>query len=483
MCDLKYQIIYWNKGAENIYGYTVSEALGKSIDDVIPAAEGSQAELVQMAMGEKDEWKSEIHQTTQTSRPIIVVSRWTLVRNEKQQPDYYLVTNTDVTEQRRSEDHLLRAQRMESIGTLAGGIAHDFNNILSPIMMSVEMLKLETQDTETLRWLDMIRENAERGADLVKQVLTFARGMSGDRVSVQLKHIIKDLISVLSETLPKSIQLIFNVPTDLWVISADPTQIHQVLMNLCLNARDAMPSGGTLRITAENVVIDENYARMDLDADPGHYVLVTIEDTGVGMSRDVAARIFDPFFTTKDIGKGTGLGLSTSLMIVKGHNGFINVYSEPQKGARFSVYLPVTVSEANSETHKPASKYPKGNGELVLIADDEENIREVTRATLERFGYRVLTAIDGTDAAAIFAQNKDEIALLLTDMAMPFLDGIGTIRTIRRMNPDIRVIAMSGLMSSEQTAELDSLSVQDFISKPFTAEKLLNSIGNVLQKL
>ena len=479
VCDLKYQILYWNKGAERIYGKTVEDVLGRDICDVLCDGDKTELTEAQTAFAEKDEWKTVARHKTESGKSVIVESRWTLVRNEQNQPDYILITNTDINEQKRTEEHLLRAQRMESIGTLAGGIAHDLNNILAPILMSVEMLQLDNLGADAKRWLDVIKENSERGADLVKQVLTFARGMEGERIPVQLKHIIKDLIKVLKETLPKSITVKFDIEPDLSIVLADPTQLHQVLMNLCINSRDAMPAGGVLTIMARDIFLDENYARMNIEAHPGRYVLLTVADTGMGMTQETVTRIFDPFFTTKEIGKGTGLGLSTAMTIVKSHEGFLNVYSEIGKGSQFSIYLPAADAEEEKKD-RAALPFPKGSGEIILVVDDEENIREITRATLEKFEYHVLTAADGTDALAIYAQRGAEIALVITDMAMPFMDGAATIRALRKFNPQLKIIAMSGLMSNEQAADLQSMNVSTFLSKPFTAEKLLTTLAEVL---
>lgn len=480
VCDLNFKILFWNKGAERIYGWSINEVLGKPIADVLFVESEKQLAAIRKISETKDEWRSEAQQTSKSGAKVYVESRWTSVRNENGQPDYILVINTDVTEQRKIEEQLLRAQRMESIGTLAGGIAHDLNNILSPILMSVGMLHMRSQDDDTKRWLDVIKENSERGAALVQQVLTFARGMKGERVSVQMKHVIKDLAKVLEETLPKSISVKREIGPDLWTLSADPTQLHQVVMNLCINARDAMPSGGRLTISAKNVVLDENYARMNIDAEPGQYVQVTVADTGTGMTQDVMQRIFDPFFTTKEIGKGTGLGLSTVITIVKSHGGFLNVYSEPGKGTQFSIYFPAKHDESMAEADMAVPAIPMGNGELVLVVDDEENIREVTRATLEKFGYRVETAADGTEGLAAFAKNGAEIRVVITDVSMPFMDGPAMIRALRKMDPAVKVIAMSGLMNPEQVTELDHMSVNANLLKPFTAENLLSTLNGVI---
>ncbi len=479
VCDLNHQVLYWNQGAERVYGWSEDEAFGRHIADLTCGGDRRELEKAIRSLERSDELKAESRHTTRSGERIIAESRWTLVRNDAGEPDYYLIINTDITDQKRTEEHLLRAQRMESIGTLAGGIAHDLNNVLSPIMMAADMMRADPAGDAT-RWVAMIKENAERGADLIKQVLTFARGMAGERVTVNLKHLIKEIVSVLRETLPRSIKLEYDIEPELWTISADPTQIHQVLMNVCLNARDAMPEGGTLSIRVGNVAIDDNYARMNIDARPGSYLLLTVTDTGTGMSTDVVNRIFDPFFTTKDVGKGTGLGLATTMTIVKSHDGFINVYSEPAKGTKFSIYLPSAEEHVVRTTAGDDRRTARGNGELILVVDDEESIREVTAATLSTNGYRTVTAADGREALDVYEENKADIVAVLTDMAMPNMDGTAMIARLRTNDPALKIVAMSGMLNDDQSADLQKLGVEKLLPKPFTAEKLLTTLAEVL---
>ena len=478
--DLEQNILFWNKGAEKIYGWAAVEAVGRNVKDLLYKGSSAQFEDAGRAVLRDGEWQGEIRQVRRDGAEITVESRWTLVRDETGQPNSILVINTDITEKKRMESQFLRAQRMESIGTLAGGIAHDLNNVLSPILMAIDMLQLKTTDEASRKWLDVLRTNAERGGNMVRQVLSFARGVEGERVALQPKHLIKEIVKILRETLPKSIEINFQIPNDLWIVSADATQIHQVLMNLCVNARDAMPEGGSISIKAENAFVDENYARMHLEAKPGRFVMISVADTGPGMSAEIQSRIFEPFFTTKEMTKGTGLGLSTALTIVKSHGGFINVYSELHKGSQFTLYLPAVNTPGSIDSAALQTDLPLGNGELILVVDDEESIREITRGTLETFGYHVLTASDGTEALALYADKKNEIAVVLTDMVMPFMDGPATIRALQRMNPKVRIIAASGLGAGQHAGEGALEGVSVFLNKPYTAEKLLKTLAHVL---
>ncbi|MBI5214145.1 MAG: response regulator [Ignavibacteriae bacterium] len=384
----------------------------------------------------------------------------------------------DISEQKTLETKMLRSQRMESIGTLAGGIAHDLNNVLSPIMLALEILSKKLPDEHSQKMLQMIQANIKRGADLIKQVLSFARGVEGKHTIVQIRHLIDEMGKTINETFPKSIQFYTDVPKNLPTITADATQIHQVLMNLCVNARDAMQNGGIIEIKAETLHLDEQYVLMNVDAKPGRFVVVTVSDQGTGIPPALLERIFEPFFTTKEVGKGTGLGLSTVLAIVKSHNGFVNVYSEVGKGTTFKVYLPANNGEVSAVSEEK-ELLPMGNGELILVVDDEAGIREVTKATLEVHGYRVILASDGTQAVTAYAIHREQIALVITDMLMPFMDGPTTIRALQNMNPKIKILAVSGLKEDGYNFNHDLIV---FLHKPYTSEKLLRTVKEMLTK-
>jgi two-component system, cell cycle sensor histidine kinase and response regulator CckA len=391
-----------------------------------------------------------------------------------------LVINTDITEKKKLEGQFLRVQRMESIGTLAGGLAHDLNNVLTPILMAIRMLRDEIQTEAGQEILKTLEISAQRGSGIVAQVLSFARGVEGERAVLQLKHPLSEVSNIAKDTFPRTIQISTKVNPDLWPVIGDPTQLHQVFMNLCVNARDAMPHGGRLDIEADNRLIDENYARMQTDAKSGPYVVVTVSDTGVGIPPALLSKIFEPFFSTKERGKGTGLGLSSASGIVKSHGGFLTVYSEVGKGSRFRVHIPAAESIAKLPTPERAIELPSGSGELILVADDELAIREIIRVTLEANKYRVITAGDGTEAVALFAERKGEIRAAIIDIMMPYMDGPATIRALKKMDPEIKCIAVSGLMDNSKTTEVTEGGRVSFLAKPFTTEQLLLMLKDLI---
>jgi len=392
---------------------------------------------------------------------------------------YAVVTSfADVTHKKQLEAQFLRAQRMESIGTLASGIAHDLNNVLTPILMAVELLQRKLPDEKSQRLLSTLNVNARRGADLIKQVLSFARGLEGKRTTLQMKHLILEITKLIEETFPKNIRVKTEIAPELWPLRGDATQLHQVLVNLCINARDAMPQGGQLRLKAINLVADQDFVHQHLEAKIGPYVVVTVVDTGHGIAQGILDRIFEPFFTTKGPGQGTGLGLSTVTGIVKSHGGFIQVESEEGQGTQFHIYLPATPT---SELQRPeAAPALKGQGELVLVVDDEAPMREVTTAALEANGYRVITAKDGIEAVTLYLRDQATIDLVLIDMMMPSMDGPMTIRMLQDINPQVRLVAMSGLAASNKAATLKQPDTS-VLAKPFTTGELLEVLHQALQ--
>jgi len=480
--DLDGTILFWNKGAENMYGWTRDEVLGRKVADRLYADPEMFKKVVAQIL-DKGELSGEIEHLTKDGRKLIVEARRTLIRDDLGKPKSVLVIYTDITEKKKIEAQFMRAQRMESIGTLAGGVAHDLNNILAPIMMSIDVLKSTTENPQATQILETIEVSAKRGADIVRQVLSFARGLEGQRIEIQPKHLLKDLENIIKDTFPKDIRLQFSIPKDMWTILGDPTQVHQILLNLCVNARDAMPNGGNLLIGVENCELDHQYAAMNIQAKAGRYVNFKVTDSGIGMSPELIDKIFEPFFTTKDFNKGTGLGLSTVMAIVKSHEGIINVYSEPGKGTTFKVYLPaVKLSSGGLLGQAEPGALPRGHNETILIVDDEASILTITSQTLQAFGYKVLTATDGADAVGVYARNMKEIAIVLTDMMMPVMDGSALIHALTRMDPAVKIVAASGLNANASVASTSGLGVKHFLTKPYTAGTLLKTMRMILDE-
>ncbi|MBC1215122.1 response regulator [Trichormus variabilis ARAD] len=482
--DFHSQILFWNKAAERLYGWQAHEAIGKNSEELLFKESSSQLELVRNHVLEHGSWQGELNKITKSGKEIIVESRWNLMFDESGQPKSILTVDTDITEKKQLQAQFLRAQRMESLGTLASGIAHDLNNILTPIMASIQLLALKSSsnDARNHQLLKILEHNSKRAADLVKQILTFARGSETRGVTLQIEPLLLEIEQILNSTFPKSIKITKHLPPEnLWTIQADPTQIHQVLMNLCVNARDAMPGNGTLSIFAENLLVDKNFAKMNLDAEVGPYVVITIADTGFGIPPLILERIFEPFFTTKESGKGTGLGLSTVIGIVKNHGGFVNVNSEIGKGSQFQVFLPAVEDRAKQQVED--LDLPAGQGELILIVDDEAAIVEITKTSLEDYNYKTLTAKNGIEAIALYAQHQDKISMVLMDIMMPSMDGLTAIRILQEMNPQLKIIAISGITGNNQLAEAANAGVNAFLRKPYNIYDLVHAIHNIFHQV
>ncbi|MBK8478835.1 MAG: PAS domain S-box protein [Opitutaceae bacterium] len=476
---LDHTLTYWNNGAVRLYGCPRSAALGRKITE-IAAVDAKALAAAHAAVLDQGNWVGELRKTSQAGKEFIVFCRWTLLRDDEGQPKEILAINTDVTEQRQLESNFLRAQRMEALGTLVGGIAHDLNNILTPILMAAPLLRETVDNPECSELLDTVQSCAQRGANIIGQLLTFARGKPGARVPQPVRHLLREIGKIIEETFPKNIHLVVDVPADLRPVLGDATQIHQALLNLCVNARDAMPAGGTLTLKAQNMILTAAEAAQLSGGRPGSFVCLTVSDTGMGIAADHLDRIFDPFFTTKEVGQGTGLGLATVLGIVRGHDGFIRVESRLGQGTTFALHIPSASDSAPAGAPPRPSLPPRAEGELILIVDDEADVCTVVQRTLERHGYRVIATDEGNAALELFVRHQDEIRAVVTDMMMPGMDGPALVRALRQLNLRCPILGMTGLSERPATKEVEALAPSVLLSKPLAGPELLAALHRAL---
>ena len=479
--DMAGRITFWNRGAEQTLGWTAAEAIGRPVEEIFrPAAEGV-LRVVADTLQRESEWHGELPVFDKADRRRVLEAGFTIVRDDAGTARACLCISTDVSEKKTLEEKFLRAQRLESIGMLATGIAHDLNNVLAPVLLGVTMLRERGLEEDVMKVLGSLERSAERGAALVRQILGFVHGVGGDNRIFEIRHLLRDVAGVARETFPRSIRIEQEVERHLWPICANPTQIHQVLLNLVVNARDAMPTGGVLSLRAENQVLDDAAAAAIPGGRPGSYLVVAVADTGTGIRSEVLAHMWEPFFTTKEPGKGTGLGLATVRGIVESHGGFITVDTRRGKGTTFRVYLPATEDSNNPDAAASDVAAPPGNGELILLVDDETHVRELATSILVNHGYRVVSARDGIEAVAIFAPRSEEIRLVVTDLQMPNLDGAALAAIIRRLNPNAKLIAATGMDDRPGPGAHPLVKLADaLLPKPFKAEALLNSIHRLL---
>lgn len=476
------QFLAVNDTAVQKYGYTQEEFFQLTIDRIRPEEDLARFKANLIATADEplsiSEWR---HRRKDGSVfPVEVISR----------PLQYLgrparlVMAEDITEKKKLEEQYLRAQRLESLGQLASGIAHDLNNMLAPVLFAAPLLRGSVTAERDLNILDTLERSAERGSSLVRQVLAFAQGNSEAFRVTQLKHIARDVVGILEVTLPKSITLETHIPSDAWPVDANPTQIHQVLLNLGVNARDAMPEGGTLGIALKNRTLSLDEAERIPGAKRGDWLVLEVSDTGMGIPPEILPRIWDSFFTTKATGKGTGLGLATVRSIVTAHLGFVEVDTAVGRGTTFRVFLPASRVEGEKPDTMPPIPTDRGREEHVLIVDDDELVRDIIKTVLSQHGYRVIDCADGVEAIVQYNTRSRDIALVITDVDMPNLNGAVLAGTLRKLSPRLRIIAMSGHNSDgvgkailQEAKELTNA----FLAKPFTAAALLKTVHSVLE--
>jgi PAS domain S-box-containing protein len=482
VCTLDYAITFWNQGAERIYGWSSAEVAGKNLKTLLfPGEVPPQIQEAERSMGKSGEWKGELQEHTKSGDVLTVNMRSTLIRDGREQPKAILIINTDITEHKQLEEQFLRSQRQESLGSLVSGIAHDLNNTLMPIIMGVEILEAEPLSADAASMVHTMRASARRSSEMVRQMLIFARGGESSKSLIRPDQLLKEMGKIIHDTFPKSVTCLVRAEKNLHPISAIPTQIHQVLMNLCVNARDAMSGNGTLTLAVENRHLDPPAAAQLEGAREGDFVCFSVTDTGVGIPAGQLPRIFQPFFTTKAPGKGTGLGLSTCQSIVKKHDGFITVHSRVGAGTEFKVHLPAVGVKPRTlpVTGQPA--LPGGRGAGILVVDDEESILAMFRAALENFDYTVTTAASGMEAITHFRGNPNAFSLVIMDQMMPLMDGAATVAALRKTRPGLKVIVASS-SEADMKAAFKDVPIDGFIAKPFTTEQMLSVVGRALAR-
>lgn len=479
--DFNGRITFWNQGAERLYDWSDDDACGRDLVELL-GLDREEFERAKSRVCRKDGWTGEVRQLTKAGDEVVADSRWSIVRDPEGEPDSIIIINNDVTEKVRLKNQFLRAQRMEGVGSLASGVAHDLNNVLAPILMSAQMIRSGLEGEEMEEVVQTIESCAERGAMMLRQLLAFGRGAEGQREVVQPRALMEEMSRIMRETFPKNVQVVESYADDLWTTLGDATQIHQVLLNLTVNARDAMPEGGVIRLNAENAVLNHVNEPGFPEAQNGPYVVISVSDTGEGIPHEVKEKIFDPFFSTKTRDKGTGLGLSTTLGIVKGHRGFIQVEGRPGKGTTFRVFLPA----GDAEGTRLIMREPKSAeaGELpakVLLVDDEPGVLLMLTRILGRSNVSVVTAKNGVEALACLERADHGIELVISDIDMPEMTGTELVRQLRERANRIPIVVSTGLNTEEKVGGLrEGLGVREFLLKPYAVPALFDALKRAM---
>lgn len=473
--DLDFRVIWSTRASTTLFDWEKKPSAPENEAIMQEAADACRASGM---------WVGSIERTDRSGNRWNLTSHWSSLSDASGQPTGYFVFEEDATMAAGANEQLLRAQRMESIATLAGGVAHDMNNVLGPILLASELIRKRVQDPWVQEKLKGIETSARRGADVIKQVLDFSRGVEGEKIPVQIRHVLKELATFAEHTFAKSIRISGSYPRELPPILGDAAQLRQAILNLMVNARDAMSAGGSLQLAATAVTLDAATAsNLSPQGHAGSFVRVDVVDTGRGVDPEVVDRLFEPFFTTKPRGQGTGLGLSTTLSIVQSHGGFMAVDSRPNQGSTFSLFLPLADSgDPQGELHNEGV-YQEGNGRHILVVDDEPMMLEMTVNMLEMAGFRVSDAAHGKAGLDLFEADPASIDLVITDINMPVMDGPTMIRELHLLRPELPVIATSGLSESIHAYEGTDLGGIQILQKPYSIDELLRIVNRKMGEL
>ena len=480
-------ITYWNRGAEEAYGWSRSEAIGRRSHELLQTEFPAPVADINAELERTGHWEGELVHTRRDGTTLVVASRWALQRDEHGRPSAVLETNNDITARKeaeaakaRLEGELRRSQKMEAIGTLAGGIAHDFNNILGAILGYGELAQHKAGESGPLReHLDQVMQAGNRGKRLVEHILAFSRSGVGERLPVHVQSVVEETLDLLAASLPPTIRLEKMLRGADAAVVGDATQLHQVTMNLCTNAVQAMPNGGVLSVTLERTDVGEARELAHGALAPGPYVRLQVSDTGSGIPPAVLERIFDPFFTTKGVGEGTGLGLSLVHGIVADFGGAVDVETREGAGTTFTVWLPAS-GEAPARVVDAAGLLPHGNGEAVMIVDDERPLVNVAEEVLAGLGYEPVGFSSSVDALAAFRAEPERYDIVLTDETMPDMTGTDLAREIRRLRADIPIVLMSGYSGPQLTERARSAGVSDVLRKPLVSRDIAEALARVI---
>jgi len=485
--DIEGKVVYFNPALTRVFGWSLGERLGKKMDLFVPEENWPETKMmIDRVLAGESFSGVESRRYTREGKIIPVSISGAVLRDMDGNPVGSVINLRDISEQKNLESQLQQAQKMEAVGTLAGGIAHDFNNLLQAIQGYTELLLMRKDEGEPgFRELREVIRASKRGAELTQQLLTFSRKVESKRKPLDLNQEVGELRQLLERTLPKMIEVEFNLDPDLRMINADSAQLKQVLINLAVNAKDAMPEGGKLVIDTQNISLDQEFCKRYAEVKPGDYVLLSMVDTGHGMEKETLEHIFDPFYTTKEVGKGTGLGLAIVYGIVKNHEGYVMCYSRPGSGTSFRIYLPS--SEAATKhgelVESQESKSPAmGGDETILLVDDEEFIRELGVDVLGQAGYTVLTASNGEQALEAYRREQAQIDLIILDLIMPGMGGSKCLEELLKIGSQTRVLIASGYSPDASTKGALETGAAGFINKPYDTKQLLELVRKILDK-